>query len=272
MPCTAWPFSSREASAFRTTGSVAVSVLPSPVFISAMEPSWRTMPPISWTSKWRWPEGALAGLARERKRLVEEVLERLAVQVPLAQALVALAELVVGLELELGLEGVDQLDVALERLELLRPRRRGARGPESTSLSNGSKGQGRGERPLAVPKRRVLARRAAAPRGGPALVAMLLHLTREVVRHEVHRVPHVVGALARSERHSLEAAARPRRPANRLSRLLPELDRQLGQRRDLPRNLAQLLLHTREKLVVRACAASTLHLDAHLPSWTLGTR
>ena len=49
-----------------------------------------------------------------------------------------------------------------------------------------------------------------------------------------------------------------------------ELDRQLRQRRDLPRNLAQLLLHTREKLVVRACAASTLHLDAHLPSWTLG--
>jgi hypothetical protein len=39
---------------------------------------------------------------------------------PLAQRLVALAQLVIGLELELGLEGVDQLNVALEGLELLR--------------------------------------------------------------------------------------------------------------------------------------------------------
>ena len=66
------------------------------------------------------PEGALAGLACEREGLVEEVLERLAVQVPLAQPLVALAELLIGLELELGLKGVDQLYVALEVLELLR--------------------------------------------------------------------------------------------------------------------------------------------------------
>src|SRR5215207_7337032 len=66
------------------------------------------------------PEGALARLAREREGLVEEAFERLAVQVPLAQRLVALAELVIRLELELGLEGVDQLYVALEVLELLR--------------------------------------------------------------------------------------------------------------------------------------------------------
>ena len=45
---------------------------------------------------------------------MQEVLERRAVQVPFAQALVALAELVVGLQFELGLEGVDQLYVALE--------------------------------------------------------------------------------------------------------------------------------------------------------------
>ena len=64
-------------------------------------------------------EGALAGLARERERLVEQLLEGSAVQVALAQAGVALAELLVRLELELGLEGIDQLDVALERLELL---------------------------------------------------------------------------------------------------------------------------------------------------------
>src|SRR3954468_20824330 len=42
-------------SEFSTAGSVAVRVLPSPVFISAIEPAWRTMPPIIWTSKWRMP-------------------------------------------------------------------------------------------------------------------------------------------------------------------------------------------------------------------------
>jgi peptidyl-prolyl cis-trans isomerase C len=41
-------------------GSVATSVLPSPVFISAIAPSCSTMPPISWTSKWRWPSVRLA--------------------------------------------------------------------------------------------------------------------------------------------------------------------------------------------------------------------
>src|SRR5436309_2468622 len=36
-------------------GRVEVSVLPSPVAISAMRPWWRTMPPIICTSKCRWP-------------------------------------------------------------------------------------------------------------------------------------------------------------------------------------------------------------------------
>ncbi len=35
---------------------LATNVLPSPVFISAMSPSWRTMPPIIWTSKMRWSD------------------------------------------------------------------------------------------------------------------------------------------------------------------------------------------------------------------------
>src|SRR6185295_10033268 len=52
---------------------------------------------------------------------------------------------------------------------------------------------------------------------------------------------------------------------------LAELDRAFRQGRYLLRHLLQLLLHPREKLVVRGCAASTLQLDAHLPSWTLGT-
>ena len=36
-------------------GSVATSVLPSPVFISAILPPWSTAPPMSCTSKWRMP-------------------------------------------------------------------------------------------------------------------------------------------------------------------------------------------------------------------------
>ena len=39
----------------RTAASVGTRVLPSPVFISAILPWWRTTPPISWTSKWRIP-------------------------------------------------------------------------------------------------------------------------------------------------------------------------------------------------------------------------
>ena len=42
-------------SAFRYAGSVATSVLPSPVRISAILPWCSTMPPISCTSKWRMP-------------------------------------------------------------------------------------------------------------------------------------------------------------------------------------------------------------------------
>src|SRR5437773_1806239 len=43
----------RPVSPLRYAGSVATSVLPSPVAISAILPSWSTMPPMSCTSKWR---------------------------------------------------------------------------------------------------------------------------------------------------------------------------------------------------------------------------
>src|SRR5437867_2527937 len=45
----------RPVRPLRYAGSVATSVLPSPVAISAILPSWRTIPPISWTSKGRMP-------------------------------------------------------------------------------------------------------------------------------------------------------------------------------------------------------------------------
>ena len=65
------------------------------------------------------PEGALAGLAGQRERLEQQVVELLAIEVALAQRLVARAQLVVGFELELGLVVVDAGDVLLEGLELL---------------------------------------------------------------------------------------------------------------------------------------------------------
>ena len=65
------------------------------------------------------PERALAGLADDREALEHQVLEALAVASPLAQALDPLAQLGVGLELELLLEQVDPPDALLIRLELL---------------------------------------------------------------------------------------------------------------------------------------------------------
>ena len=77
------------------------------------------MPPISWTSKWRWPSARLPASRVSANVSEQQVVERLAVEVALAQRLVARAQLVVGLELELGLVVVDAGDVLLERLELL---------------------------------------------------------------------------------------------------------------------------------------------------------
>ena len=62
---------------------------------------------------------ALAGLADDRERLGQQVVELRAVARLLAQRVHALAQLVVGLELELGLEVVDASDALLELLELL---------------------------------------------------------------------------------------------------------------------------------------------------------
>ena len=53
------------------------------------------------------------------KRLGQQVVERLAVAGALAQRVDALAQLLVGLELELGLEGADPRDALLVLAELL---------------------------------------------------------------------------------------------------------------------------------------------------------
>ena len=117
MTVTTW--TPLPASALSATASVAVSVLPSPVFISAIAPPCSTMPPIIWTSKWRIPIVRRDDLADDREGLGQQVVERLAVAGALAQRVGVRAQLVVVEQLELGLPGVDALDALRVLLELL---------------------------------------------------------------------------------------------------------------------------------------------------------
>ena len=65
------------------------------------------------------PERALGGLAGDREALVQQVVERLALLRAFAEGLVPRAQLLVRLELHLGLVVVDLRDLLLELLELL---------------------------------------------------------------------------------------------------------------------------------------------------------
>src|SRR5829696_3316219 len=83
---------------------------------------------------------------------------------------------------------------------------------------------------------------------------------------------HVRGALGGAQGHPLEVQGRLgdlRLPNGRVA-LLPQLDVELRERRDLPRHLLELLLHPGAKLFVDGDAGAALDLDAHLPS--LGSR
>ena len=59
------------------------------------------------------PHRALADLADDRERLGQQVVEGLALAAPARAAREALAQLLVGLELELGLEAADRGDALL---------------------------------------------------------------------------------------------------------------------------------------------------------------
>ena len=72
-------------SALRYAGSVATRVLPSPVAISAILPWWSTMPPISWTSKWRMPTVRRAASRHHREGLRQQLVELRAVGQALAE-------------------------------------------------------------------------------------------------------------------------------------------------------------------------------------------
>ena len=77
---------------------MATSVLPSPVFISAILPWWSTAPPIELHVEVPHVQHAAAGLADDGERFGQQVVERLAAGEPLlefgrlaAQLLVAAA-------------------------------------------------------------------------------------------------------------------------------------------------------------------------------------
>ena len=107
------------ASVLRNTARVAVSVLPSPVFISAIAPDVQDHAADQLHVVVALTQGPLAGLPAEREGLRKQVVERLAVAGPLPQ-LVRLGEhLRVVEQLHLGLVAIDRFDPLLVLTELL---------------------------------------------------------------------------------------------------------------------------------------------------------
>src|SRR4026209_1711032 len=96
---------------------VATSVFPSPVFISAMSPSWSTIAPMSWTSNGRSPRARFPGARTGRNRLEDELVELLAVLEPLLELGGLPLELLVRKRLEAGLERGDVVRLFGELLE-----------------------------------------------------------------------------------------------------------------------------------------------------------
>src|SRR5687768_1798963 len=89
-----------------------------------------------------------------------------------------------------------------------------------------------------------LRRAVRLPTAAP-LVAVLLDLAGEVLGHQVDRMPHVGGALARAQRHPLQVQGRlgDLRLANGRVALLAQFELELRERGDLPRHLVELLVH-----------------------------
>ena len=160
------------------------------------------------------------GLADDRERLGQQVVERLAVAGALAQRVGVRAQLVVVEQLELGLPAVDAVDalgVLLELLAFAQPEGavedrhgsedRGPRGPSGPRAAHRSRRRLPGRRGLARllvdgsagPPRVSASRRA--PRGAAAaLVAVALDLARQVLGDQVDRVLEVARRLARAQR------------------------------------------------------------------------
>ena len=104
--------------ALRYPGRVETSVLPSPVFISAMLPTMQGGAAHQLHIEVALPDRAAGGLAGHRERLGQQVVEGLAVGDSLAELDGLCGELLVGQVVDLWLEGVRQLGEVFELLEL----------------------------------------------------------------------------------------------------------------------------------------------------------
>ena len=234
-------------------------------------------------------ERALGGLAREREALEQQVVERLARERALAQRVVARAQLLVGVELQLGLEVVDPRDVLLELLELLALAH--AQGPvedrHRAETSNAELG-GPDAAARSVARQYLdRVRRAACAAPGPSPAAT----TRGVARLASRRLRrfsrwrltwrarssaarlsewrHVLRRLARAQGDALEVQRDLGHlgVADRGIALLDQLDLHVRELRDLPRDLGELLVHPLPELVARPVTLRPLTSMRMRPSW-----
>ena len=109
----------RPPSELSTTAVVAVSVLPSPVFISAIAAVVEDHAADQLHVEVAHSHRPLAGLAHEREAFGQQIVEALTALRALPEGVGAGAQLLVIVMLELGLERVDQTDTLLVAFELL---------------------------------------------------------------------------------------------------------------------------------------------------------
>ena len=115
MTVTRWTLS--PASVLRKTARVAVSVLPSPVFISAIAPVVQDHAADQLHVVVALADRAPRRLAGQGKGLGQQIVERLAARGALAQLVGLLAQLLIVEQLHLRLDRVDRLGALLVTLE-----------------------------------------------------------------------------------------------------------------------------------------------------------
>src|SRR3954453_23600341 len=272
-------------SELRTTASVAVSVLPSPVFISAMLPPCRTIPPMSCTSKWRMPivrlptsrtTANVSGRRSSREAPLRACSRRPSIRSRSSSSLSSSSS---GSKSPMrATRRSYSRNCLLSPMFSARSRRpmessvavvQGRFGPgeapsegDANALGSGSE---RGLRTAfeVVDRARPDGLGGAALAAAAGLLAGALDLPRELLLAEVDRVTQVAPRVVGAQRDALQDEGRLGDHVVRDRRvlLLPQLDLQAGQVRDLVGHLAEPLLHVLPKLVVdRGVAAFDVDL------------
>src|SRR5436190_9276840 len=259
MRCTGLP-----ASEFRNTGRVAVRVFPSPVFISAIAPSRRTMPPISCTSKWRWPRVRRAA----SRQSANASGRRSSSGSPLrARSRRPSASLEISPSSSSSISGSKRLMEATRLSYSLNCRpspRRSARSISPFATTSQSSGRPGADSGRAAPEA------VHQPTGLMALatlLAMPLHLAAQVLRGLVNRVQHLGGGLPGTEGDPLQMQGGLCHLAvgDRGIPLLGQLDLEYGELGDLLADPREALLDVSAKLVGDLRVPSP-DLNPHAPS------